>query len=60
MQGNRDIPDRVKEYLSAEARNKIEKYITEFEVDYETQYSDIISGIETSVSQQQSLRTSNF
>ena len=35
-------------------------YIVTFESQYETQYSDIISGIETSVSQQQSLRASNF
>ena len=60
MQLNRDILDAAKSYLSAEARRNIEDYIVTFESQYETQYSDIISGIETSVSQQQSLRASNF
>lgn len=60
MQGNKDIPETVKEYLSAEARRTIESYIAKFESEYEKKYSNIISGIETSVSQQQSLRASNF
>lgn len=60
MQSNRDILDAAKAYLSAEARNNIEEYILTFESNYSEKYSDIISGIETSVSQQQSLRASNF
>lgn len=60
MQGNTAILESAKAYLSAEAREIIESYIVEFEVEYETKYSDIISGIETAVSQQQSLRASGL
>lgn len=60
MQNNASILDTAKAYLSSAARDIMEGYIVDFESTYSDRYSDIISKIEASITQQQSLRISSL
>lgn len=60
MLTNNTILDTAKAYLSESARNNMETNISAFENAYEDRYADIISGIQDSVSLQQSLRASSL
>jgi len=56
MQTNKYVVEQAKERLSAEARLAMEASITSFENTYSDDYSSIVSGIDSSISTQQTLR----
>lgn len=57
MQANKYVVEQAKERLSAEARTAMEASLEAFENTYSEEYQSIISGITSSVSTQQSLRS---
>jgi len=57
MQANKYVVEQAKERLSAEARLAMEASISSFETTYTEDYSSIISGIDSSISTQQGLRS---
>lgn len=57
MQTNKYVVEQAKERLSAEARLAMEASIAGFESTYTEDYSSIISGIDSSISTQQGLRS---
>lgn len=56
MRTNKYIVERAKEKLDASARQTIERSIAQFESSNSEGYSNVVSGINTSVSAQQALR----
>lgn len=56
MQANKYVLEQAKDRLSSEARLAMEASIETFETNYTDDYTSIISGIDSSISTQQSLR----
>ena len=58
MKQNKYVVDQAKEKLDKTIRENIEKNIEAFAKDNEDSYSQVVSGITSSISNQQSLRDS--